>query len=261
MSLPFLPTSSLARKYWMAVTGFLLIVFVLVHMAGNLLIYAGPDSLNSYAHNLKANPLIVWAARTGLLLVFLVHLYLGLSLTAENQAARPIGYVYEDTLRASWASRHMLLTGLVLLAFILYHLAHYTLGVVQKAEVQVASNEKVVKNYLDLSEVKDPGAGKYVPRPQLDLRQLNPEQYDARQDVYRMVVSGFSNWLVSLSYIVAMVFLWLHLWHGGSSWFQSLGINHPRYNRFFGLFGPVLATLVLVGNCSIPLAVLCGVVR
>jgi succinate dehydrogenase / fumarate reductase cytochrome b subunit len=259
MSLPLLPMSSLGRKYWMAVTGFLLIGFVLVHMAGNLLIYAGPDALNSYAATLKANPLILWGFRTGLFVVFLVHVYLGLSLTNENKAARPIAYVYEDTLHASWASRHMLLTGLVLLAFILYHLAHFTLGVVKKAEVELASGDRIERNYLDLADVKDAG-GKYNFRPDVDLRQVH-HHYDARQDVYRMVVSGFRSWLVSLSYIVAMVFLWLHLWHGGSSWFQSLGINHSRYNRFLRLFGPVVATIVLVGNCSIPLAVLCGFVR
>src|SRR5579883_2047564 len=98
--------SSLGRKYLMALTGLALIGFVIVHMAGNLLIYAGPDALNSYAQGLKARPPLLWAARSGLLAVFLVHLYLGITLTRDNTTARPIRYASEDTVQASWASRH-----------------------------------------------------------------------------------------------------------------------------------------------------------
>jgi succinate dehydrogenase / fumarate reductase cytochrome b subunit len=76
-----------------------------------------------------------------------------------------------------------------------------------------------------------------------------------------MVVSGFSNPWITLSYLVAMAFLGLHLWHGGSSWFQSLGINHPLWNPFIRGFGPVLAVIVVAGNCSIPLSVLLGIVK
>jgi succinate dehydrogenase / fumarate reductase cytochrome b subunit len=259
--------SSLGRKYLMALTGLALIGFVVVHMVGNLLIYAGPDALNSYAQALKARPPLLWGARAGLLAVFLVHLYLGITLTRDNTSARPIRYAYEDTVQASWASRHMFLTGLVLLAFILYHLAHFTLGVVKDADG---------KNYLELAEVKPTGSDYYESRPDLDLSRAKQKIEeiktdpsaatrlgfkDARQDVYSMVISGFRNPWITGSYLVAMVFLWLHLWHGGSSWFQSLGMNHPRYNGFLQAFGPVLATVVLFGNCSIPLSVLLGLVK
>src|SRR5215213_7049822 len=130
-------TSSLGSKYLMAITGLLLTGFVLGHMAGNLLIYAGPDALNSYAHGLKARPLLLWGARLGLLAVFVLHLVLAFRLTLQNSKARPVRYVHPDaTLQASWASRHMMLTGLVLLAFIVFHLAHFTLGVVKPAAIQ-----------------------------------------------------------------------------------------------------------------------------
>ena len=76
-----------------------------------------------------------------------------------------------------------------------------------------------------------------------------------------MIVSGFRNPLITISYLVAMAFLGLHLWHGGSSWFQSLGLNHPRYEWLTYNFGPVVAVVVVVGNCSIPLSVLLGIVR
>src|ERR1700722_16520489 len=122
--------SSLGSKYVMAITGLGLVGFVIIHMIGNLLIFAGRDALNGYAAALKHNPAFLWTARTGLLFFFVVHMAFALRLSLHNKAARPTRYVYEDTVEADWASRHMLLTGLVLLAFVLYHLAHFTLGVV-----------------------------------------------------------------------------------------------------------------------------------
>jgi succinate dehydrogenase / fumarate reductase cytochrome b subunit len=227
--------SSVGAKYVMALTGIGLIGFVVVHMMGNLLIYAGPDALNSYAQALKDKPALLWTARVGLLIIFVVHIVLGLRLTLQNKAARGTAYVYEDTVQASWASRHMLLTGLVLLAFVVFHLAHFTFGVIT-AYQDPATGTMV--GYLDLHDVKDP----------------------TRHDVYGMVVAGFRVTWIAILYVVAQVFLWLHLWHGGSSWFQSLGINHPAYNPVIRAVGPVLATAVLIGNSSIPLAVLAGAI-
>jgi succinate dehydrogenase / fumarate reductase cytochrome b subunit len=235
--------SSLGAKYVMALTGVGLIGFVVVHMLGNLLIYAGPDALNGYAKALKDRPTLLWTARGGLLTIFVVHVILGVRLTLQNRHARGVRYVYEDTVQASRASRHMLLTGLVLLAFIAFHLAQFTFGAVT-VYADPSTGERV--SYLDLHDVKDPARHDPAESP--------------RQDVYRMVVAGFSVPWVVITYVVAQFFLWLHLWHGGSSWFQSLGLNHPAYNPLIRAVGPVLATAVLVGNCSIPLAVLSGLV-
>jgi succinate dehydrogenase / fumarate reductase cytochrome b subunit len=258
-------SSSLGKKYLMAITGLALIGFVVVHMSGNLLVFAGPDALNTYAQALKARPPLLWGARLGLALVFVLHVWLGISLTRQNQAARPQRYVYEDTLQATWASRHMMLTGLVLLAFILYHLAHFTLGVVKPADVQVVKGVEVhldpPKHYLDLTEERAAGSRHYVARPDLDLQAQGGTDLDTRHDVYSMVISGFRNPWITASYLLAMVFLGLHLWHGGSSWFQSLGINGPRLGKFTHAVGPVLAVLVVAGNCSIPLAVWLGIVH
>lgn len=267
MNLLFAPLvrSSLGKKYLMAVTGLLLIGFVLAHMAGNLLIFAGPDALNSYAQALKARPALLWAARGGLLAVFVAHLILGLSLAIQNRMARPERYVYEDTLHASWASRNMLLTGLVLLAFLVYHLAHFTLGVVTKADGQASEGKfdyfPNEKNYLDLTEVKNPTGKDYLPKWEENYSQLNPRIVDARHDVYSMVVNGFQVWWISVSYLVAMGILGLHLWHGGSSFLQSLGLNSFRYAGLVRRVGPVLAVVVVAGNCSIPLAVMLGIVH
>lgn len=242
----------------MAVTGLLLIGFVVGHMAGNLLVYAGRDALNTYAQALKANPGLLWAARLALLLVFVVHVLLGLLLAFENKTARPSRYVYEDTLQATWASRNMLLTGLVLLAFVVYHLAHFTLGWVKKAEVQSVRGELVAldrKDYLDLSEVRRVGDKAYVPVPTWDYRTRSSGDIESRHDVYSMVIDGFRTWWISVSYLVAMAFLGLHLWHGGSSFLQSLGLNSFRFKKLVAAIGPTLAVIVVVGNCSIPIAV------
>lgn len=250
--------SSLGKKYLMAVTGLLLILFVLAHMTGNLLIYAGPDVLNSYAAGLKHRPALLWGARTGLALVFAVHIWLGLSLARQNRAARGVGYAREATLQASWASRNMVLTGLVLLAFVVYHLAHFTLGVVHEARTQSIPGGTYVldtpKNYLDLTEVIHPDGREFEATPGVDLRTLAPSTH-ARQDVYSMVLAGFTNPWITLSYLVAMVFLGLHLWHGGSSFLQTLGLSSVGKKGFARSVGPVLAMIVMAGNCSIPLAV------
>jgi succinate dehydrogenase cytochrome b subunit len=267
-------TSSLGSKYVMAITGLLLIGFVLGHMTGNLLIFAGPDALNGYAAALKARPALLWGARLGLLAVFVVHVLIGIRLALANKAARPTPYAYEDTLQASWASRHMMLTGLVLLAFVGYHLAHFTLGWVKLAPYQSVPGEAGLqelsppKHYNDLAE-KRLADGSYKADPALDLSKVQSnnktakpgERVEVRHDVYSMVISGFKNVWVSLSYLVAMGFLGLHLWHGGSSWLQSLGIAPPAYKKLLASVGPALAVLVVAGNCSIPLAVWLGIIH
>jgi succinate dehydrogenase cytochrome b subunit len=221
-----LPRSSLGTKYVMAVTGLLLIAFVLAHMAGNLLIFAGREALNGYAHALEDKAPLLWTARIVLLAIFVLHIVLGIRLTRDNMRARPVRYVCEGTLQANWASRHMLLTGLVILAFVIYHLLHFTFG------------------------VADPSNFKYrIP--------LDPNRY---RDVSGMVVGGFRQPVVTLAYIVAMTFLALHLYHGATSWFQSLGLNGRGYDKVINWVGPVLALIVLIGNCSIPLAILAGYV-
>lgn len=239
MSLLLIPVrSSLGTKYLMALTGLVLILFVLGHMAGNLLIFLGPDALNSYAQALKERPMLLWGARIFLLVVFVLHVALGIRLALWNRNARPTGYVMEDTVQASWASRHMVLTGVLLLVFVIYHLAHFTVGVVHKAH----EGEKTVA-YLDL---KDP--------------LYYAEHGKHRHDVYRMVIAGFQSAPITISYLFFQLALWIHLWHGVSSWFQSMGINHPKYNRAMRLSGPIVATVVLIGNCSMPLCVWLGVI-
>jgi succinate dehydrogenase / fumarate reductase cytochrome b subunit len=216
--------SSVGAKYVMALTGLGLMLFVIGHMIGNLLIYGGKDALNSYAHGLAEHPFLLWTARGGLLTIFLIHLFLAFRLTQEDESARPVRYVYESTIQANWASRHMFLTGLVILGFVIYHLLHFTLGVVDPSHFKSAL----------------------------------PQDPKARADVAAMVVAGFSRWEIVLAYFIAQVFLGLHLWHGGSSWLQHLGLNGRGYEWLVNGLGAVVAVVIVVGNCSIPLVILMG---
>lgn len=211
--------NGVGAKFIVALTGLALTGFVLAHLSGNLLLFAGPEAMNAYAANLKKLGALLWVARAGLLLAAVVHIGLAIKLNIDNRKARPIKYSCEKTMEATFASRYMAQTGLLLFAFIAYHLAHFTFRVVGDADT------------------------------------LPPE------DVYGMVVQGFSNPVISGFYVFAMGVLALHLRHGVSSVFQTLGVNHPNINKVRDLAGPVVAAIVFFGFSSLPIAVLTGCIR
>ena len=213
--------SSLGSKYLMALTGLIGYGFVIGHISGNLLLFAGADAMNSYAVALKSLPFGgLWIARLVLLAAVVLHVLTALKLTAANKAARPMGYAKSATRKASLASRLMPQTGVVVLAFIIFHLAHYTWRIVA----------------------------------------YNGPYYDAmgRDDVYKMAVLGFQQPALSLIYIVAMLLVGFHLSHGAKSMFQSLGLNHPQYNGFIEVVPPLIGWVVALAGVSIPVAVLAG---
>jgi len=207
-----------------AVTGAVLAGYVFFHLLGNLQIYLGPDKLNSYAAFLKNSPGLLWGTRLVLLLSFALHIWGIARLTLDNRAARPAAYAENRSTEATFASRTMLPSGAVLLAFVVYHLLHFTIGV------------------------------------------THPEHYAlkdsmGRHDVYSMVVLGFQQPLVSLSYIVAMGLLGLHLVHGIASIFQTLGVSGPRARPMIELGGRAVALFIVAGNILIPLSCLLGWVQ
>lgn len=218
-------SSSIARKALMALTGLALLGFVIAHLAGNLQVFLGPEVFNAYGKKLEDFGPVLWIARLTLLAIFLIHIYLGAVLSAENRAARPVPYFRERTVKATPASRTMMLTGLLILAFVIFHLAHFTFRVI----------------FFD-----------QTPEVQLHGAQA--------RDIYRMLVLGFQRWYVVAAYLVAQVFLAMHLSHGASSMFQTLGIEHPKYDPVIRRIGPVLAGLIFIGYVSIPTAVLAGIV-
>ncbi len=216
--------SSIGSKFLMALTGILLLFFVLGHMTGNLLIFQGAEALNAYAHWLHDHPKFLWTSRIVLLAIFVIHVTTAIRLKLENMAARPVSYVKGRTLKATLASRSMVFTGLLLLAYILFHLLHFTLGVVQK----------------DATGPSGPGGEK---------------------DVYAMVVTSFGNPVYAAGYILAIALLWLHLWHGIASFFQTMGWSHPRWTPLFTFLGKALSLLIFLGYVSVPFSVLTGLLK
>src|SRR5215813_5652857 len=216
--------SSLGKKYVMAITGFGLWVFVIIHMLGNLQIFLGPGKINAYAALLKATPALLWSARAGLLFIATLHVLAASQLVFANRRARPIGYEFKKPVASTFANRTMWISGLIIFAFILFHLAHFTFGWVN---------------------------------PQF----LRLEDAWGRHDVYRMMIDGFSNPLVSIFYIISMGLLLSHLSHGVSSLFQSLGLRSKKTFGFFDKLAKISALALFIGNSLIPLAIMFRFVR
>ncbi len=216
--------SSIGKKMIVAVTGFILLGFVIAHLLGNLQIFLGPEWLNGYAEHLEGLPLLLWPARIFLLLALIVHIATSLSLAIENRKARPTPYVFKGTVQASIASRTMVISGLLIFLFIVYHLLHFTFG---------------------------------VTNPEF-FHLLDPQ---GREDVYSMVVLSYQNYSISITYILAMIVLYLHLSHGAPNFLQSLGLTNERTLRRIGVIGNAVAWLILIGNCSIPIAIMAGLIQ
>lgn len=208
-----------------AVTGVVLLGFIIGHLLGNLQIFLGPDWINSYAEHLQNLGPLLWLIRIFLLVNVVAHIYYTIRLTIANRRARPNAYAQKGYVKATYASRYMWLSGLVVLAFIIYHIAHFTLVVAD-------------------------------PR----LAALKPDALH-RHDVYSMMVYGFRNVVVSAFYVLAMFLLMLHLTHGASSFFQSLGWNDKRLTPRLARAGRIFAWLIFLGYTSIPVAVLLGWVQ
>lgn len=221
--------SSLGKKYLMALTGLGMFVFTVGHLLGNLQIFLGAEAVNSYAEFLKSKPGLLWGARLGLLGAVGIHLWAAFSLLAANKAARPQGYANYTAKDASLASRTMAVTGVVILAFVVYHLLHYT--------AQTPGVNLTGKDFGALQDAK------------------------GRHDVYGMMILGFSQPVVSIFYLISVSLLSLHLSHGLAAMFQSLGIKHRAYALLIDRAALLAAGLLLVGYASIPLAVMTKLVK
>jgi succinate dehydrogenase / fumarate reductase cytochrome b subunit len=233
--------SLIGAKILMAVTGFGLVGFVVMHMVANLQIFipwgtfdaaacAGTMSdacrgeilrhpINDYAHKLESLGALLWVARLGLLAMLGVHVWAAIKTTGVRKEARGQGYDKEHTWVASLQSRTMMLTGLVILAYLAYHLAHFTFGAVDSAAYQT---------------FRDAG------------------------DVYNMVIFGFKQPLVVAIYVVANALIAAHLSHAVSSIFQTVGLRTRRYAAWIDKAGPAVGAFVLAGNLAMPIGVLLG---
>lgn len=225
--------SSIGKKAVMALTGFILVGFVVIHMVGNLKIYTGAEHLNAYAGFLRdvGEPVLpretlLWIARIVLLVSVGLHILMAYQLSRANWESRPVRYDTKRNIQATYASLTMRWGGIIILLFVIYHLLHFTLGQVGYA----------------------PGA-------------FQPEDPNNGFQTYANVINGFRPLPVVLFYLLAMGAVCLHLYHGVWSMFQTLGLNNTRSNGLWRWVSIIIAWAVFLGNASIPIAVQLGLLH
>ncbi len=216
--------SSISKKMVVAVTGLLLLGFVLAHLAGNLLVFAGPEALNQYALKLRKLGPVLWIARIGLLMTALLHILTSIKLARENRQARPTSYKLMRSEKTTYAAKTMLLSGLIVLGFIILHLLHFTFRTLTPE----------ISNSIDSL---------------------------GHHDVYSMVVNNFKNPVQAGLYVFAISLLSFHLSHGVASVFQTLGIISAGLKPKIKFFSLALSALIFFGYASIPLAIVSGVIK
>ena len=216
--------SSIGRKWIVGISGGLLVLFVLAHLAGNLTIYIGPygEGINKYAQALHASPILLWGARGGLLLVFFVHIFTTLSLVLENRRARPQRYAVKARVQSTIFARTMALSGLVVLSFLIFHVLQFAAGM----------------------------------SPHSHLYDL-----EGRHDVAAMIVLSFHNVWVSGFYLLSLLLLGMHLSHGISSVFQTFGLNGRKSARLIKHGALLVSWALMLGFGSIPVASVAGYLK
>lgn len=210
----------------MALTGAVLVLFVLAHEIGNLKVFIGAGEINRYTEGLRtlAEPIfprtwMLWGIRSVLIAAFVIHIALSVQLSLQSRAARQQRYVHPDRVQADPASTTMRWGGAAILLFLIFHLAHFTWGWVHPGYTYV------------------------------------------RGDVYSNMVNGFNVWWISTIYIAAMVALALHIYHGAWSIWQTFGVNNRRRNLRFRQLAATVAASVFLGNISIPITVMAGLIH
>ena len=239
--------STIGRKVLMALTGFVLVLFVMGHMLGNLQIFLGADVINAYAYKLHhvMPAAALWGIRIFLLGCVAVHIWAAISLTLDNKKARPSSYDENKVVQATYASRTMRISGVILLAFIIFHIAHYTARVVPG----MAYEEKIENSVTKVPLVKE---GEPVIKNGEVVMTFN---------VNDMMIAGFNVWWVSAFYIIATFLLCMHLAHGVSSMFQTMGLRNKVWRKRLDLIALAYGWIVFIGFAVIPLAALTGVLE
>lgn len=219
-------SSSIGKKLIVAITGIVLVLFLAGHLIGNLVVFLGPAPFNEYAYFLHhmLHGAGIWVFRIVMLVMLAAHVIATIALTRQNRAARK-GYECQTTIQASRASRTMILSGLTILAFVVYHLLHFT--------VRDGNND-----------YNNPALYTYL----LDGKPVH--------NAWKMVVDGFSVPLVTAFYVIAMTLLCSHLMHGVASIFQTLGLRSRKTEGFIKQLSIGYALFIWLGFISIPLAIL-----
>lgn len=235
--------SSLGKKYIMALTGLALIGFAAGHLVGNLQVFSHPDKINGYAHFLQGLGPMLWVVRLALLTIAVLHIWAAVQLTLENNKARPAEYGFKHTIQATLASRTMRVSGLIVAAFLVYHLLHFTVGAASSDTFKTNLAEYTMTHPFHLFGLTIVDAGVKV------------------HDVHTMMVLGFQKPVVAIFYIIAVSLLSFHLWHGFESAFQSLGLRTGRWACFLRGVTRLFVIAYLLGSVAIPGSILAGVVK
>ena len=210
-------SSSVGTKLLIGITGLLLFAYLILHLAGNAMVFAGPETFNRYSHTLISNPLIV-PIEIALLLIFLLHIYKAARMFLANTAARPQPYRMKagagHTSRKSFASSTMIATGLLVLLFVIVHVKQFKFGT-----FYLAAGDEAVR------------------------------------DLYRTEIEIFQHPLWVAFYVLGTILVGLHLRHGIASGFQSLGLDHPLYTKRLTTWSVVLAIVIAGGLGVIPILV------
>lgn len=209
--------TSIGKHAVMAITGLIMIAFLISHVLGNLQVFAGPLKINEYSAALRRLGPLLWLARAGLVVALVLHVTAAYQLTRRMQGARPVGYTEREPQVSTVAARTLRWGGVLLFVFIVLHLLHFTFGTIHPA-------------------------------------------FD-HKDVYGNVVAGFQQWWVVLLYLVAMVGLGLHLYHGTWSSVRTLGVTRPAADPLKRRVAAVLAWAIYLGFSIIPIAVFAGIVK
>ena len=219
-----LTNSTVGNKLFMSVSGITMLLFAVIHVIGNLTIFFG--GLNAYSDKLHSLPVLVWMTRLIMVTMFSVHIFFGIQLTLANFKSKPEEYTVKKSLSTTFAGKTMIWTGLLIGIFLLYHLLHFTIQVINP-EISAS----IVSDTL------------------------------GRPDVSRMVVYNFKKAAVSLTYVLAMTSLVLHLTHGIQSSFQTLGLGSERTQPVIIKSGAVLAFILFLGYVLIPILVFARIIN
>ena len=220
----FFPTSTVGRKIVIAITGQILVLFIIFHIAGNSTIFF--HTLNAYVAGLYGLPVFVWGGRAVLVASFALHMWYGTILKLENYSAKPRAYALTHYLNATFAGRNMIWTGTFIITFLVYHLLHFTFQV---------TNPSIAAD-------------------------THPDTL-GRPDAFAMVVRSFQHGDISFIYIVSLVALLLHLMHGIQSSFQTWGMNNERTLPVVEKTGTIAAIILFLGYAAIPITIVAGLLK
>jgi succinate dehydrogenase / fumarate reductase cytochrome b subunit len=216
------------QKAVVAISGLLFVLFLIGHLGGNLLLYTGPMAFNKYAQGLKDLGPLLWVLRIVMIMSLVLHVTFTIRLRQRNSLARPVEYTKKSPVASTLYSRSMMYTGLTILAFVIFHLAHFTWGKIQP------------EHYTGTWMLPD---GRTT------------------HDVYKMTIAGFKVAWISIIYILCVSMVMMHLQHAIQSAVQTLGFRHPRYTPMVLKAGAAIATVLWLGFISIPISVMSGIVH